>query len=1236
MTNVLREDSMEERHTATPIDAASFNQAPKPLTIAFFSSSPGGTLSISKWLMWRGIAEAAQNEGVNLIYVAGDEFETSPQAVLYDLIGEHNVDGVIIWNSFVSQNSSLKQAQEFADRFHPLPVVSVEMALEGCTNLLVNNTQGVCELLAHLTDVHGYRKIGFVCQPHNYNSSVRQAAFEAAMREAGYYDPNLVGSLEELDARGVRFGQDCQVILAPSDEMAVQVIETLRQRGLRVPEDVVVTGFNDGLEARGTQPALTTVRLPFRALGLKALEMVTCRIRCTNGHCIKGDESCRRDVYLNPYMILRRSCGCVEPMAEQSVAGPREYQGGDLREALVTLHSSLTEGMIYRMGTSDDNQARRWSVELVEIFTSELERHLADPSLRVPSTAYLHNLSNLAASAVAEGCNVSRWHEAITLLRQALLPYLRGDTLAFAEDLWQQARVLVGQVAVRAEVHRSWETARRAEILRETEAQLLIAFEFNEVLDILTQGLAKLGLLDFYLVLYEQGFDKFGRGRVALAVRNGERLPADPEQTSFPVRNLLPECYMPPGPHYELVLEALHLREEQIGYLVFVTPPPDDPTRCDVFQALRVQLSSALKGVRLRQKLHDAHQQAEEANQLKSRFLSMVSHELRTPLNLIVGLSEMAMRQQAKGQDAYEVLQKFMEQIYVSGQHLDRLIRDVLDLASSQAGQMSLICKPLDLRPVLEDLACMGGQLAQQKNLAFRMEVPDELPKVNGDKTRLRQILLNLISNAVKFTAHGEVAVIVEVEEHDILISVKDTGLGIAKEEQEKIFDEFHQSDRSLSRGYGGIGLGLAITRRLVELHGGRIWVTSDGAEGSGSTFHFTLPVLAVDTEQQSGDGAAEVVNSREGVVLILTGDLEGSQQLAGHLTSHGFMVEKLLYDDPPRILQNLMAAPPGAVVLDFAPASEQGWDVMKRIKENPGTHDIPVLFYSLLQNGNTGAVLEMDYLTKPVGSAELVMALRRHGLLQDHANNNGSNHKDAKKILVVDDEPGILDLHVRIVQKEMPSCVVLTAQNGNEALEMMRKHRPDLVLLDLMMPELDGFGVLKAMQMEDMLRNTPVIVLSAQVLTSRDMALLNQGVAAVLSKGLFSSQEILCRIETVLARSRRLGGEVQRLVQSAMAYIHEHFNEPISRADIANYLNINEQYLSRCFNKEMGIGPMVYLSRYRIQRAKRLLEIGSLSITQVAMEVGMSSQSYFSRVFQEETGVTPSAYQRGVRPPEN
>jgi signal transduction histidine kinase/DNA-binding response OmpR family regulator len=838
----------------------------------------------------------------------------------------------------------------------------------------------------------------------------------------------------------------------------------------------------------------------------------------------------------------------------------------------------------------------------------------------MPSERYLQALNDLLREVVLEGSNVTRWHEAISLLRQALLPYLHGHTMAFAEDLWQQARVLIGQIAVRSEVQRAWRAEQRTEILRGIEADLLISFEFNELLDILVRGLSRLGVSDFYLVLYENYADVKGLARLALAYQDGQRLALDPAQQVFPARNLLPDGLLSKDTSYGLVIEALTLREEQIGFIVFKTDPPADSAECDIYPALRIELSSALKGIRLRQKLHDARRQAEEADQLKSRFLSMVSHELRTPLNLIVGLSEMAMRQQARGKGTIQVIEKFLEQIYVSGQHLDRLIRDVLDLASSQAGQMNLICKQLDLVPVLNDAANIGQQLAGQKNLVFRAEIPPQLPHVWGDRTRLRQILLNLLSNAVKFTAHGEVVLRAVAKNGNITISVADTGLGIAKEEQELIFSEFHQTDRTTARGYGGIGLGLAITRRLVEMHGGRIWVTSTGLEGGGSNFHFSIPAL---TEEFMVD--EDKTGKRDGIVQILTKTRGGAQKLLQRMIHHGFIVEELALDDHPNFMEMLVASPPGAVVLDLAPAAELGWEIMKRLKETPCTQDIPVLFYSLMTEEDVGAVFEMDYLTKPVGTEQLIQALERHGL-------KASGQKDGKTILIIDDEQGILELHARMIQSELPLCKVLTAQTGYQGLDIMRNISPDLVLLDLMMPELDGFGVLRLMQEEQMLRGIPVIILSAQVLTEREMAALNQGVAAVLGKGLFTTKETIARIEGALARNKRLGSETQRMVHHGMAYIHEHYREQISRADVANHLSVNEQYLSRAFNRELGIGPMAYLSRYRIQQAKRLLEGGTMSITQIALEVGFTSQSYFSRIFQQETGVTPSAYQRGER----
>ncbi len=1181
------------------------------LTLAYFSSSPGGVWSFEKWLMWRGISEASREWGMNLVYVAGEEFDRDPQAVLYRLIDSSNVDGIIFWNSFFSTYSQPEAILAFLKRFEPIPIVSIERELPGCSNILVDNAQGVNNLVLHLYEKHNHTKIAFIGQKENQTSVLRWMAFKEATSRLGIYDEALVGELSELDDRGLIPGKDYQAIVALSDWESVLIAQKLRLRGVRLPQDVAITGFNDGMDARGSQPPLTTIRMPFRSMGRQAVEMLVNRIN--------GRES-PVTIWKPLQLILRRSCGCLEPMAEQAGITPTFAPPGTLSEVLTLRKSTILAEMALGMGTSVDTLAHAWAEKLLNIFLSGLFSSSGEIDSPV-SINYLQELNDLLQWATKEGSNVSRWHEALTTLRLQILPYLDPDQRGTAENLWQQARVLIGQTAVRSEINRGWEAAQRSEILRDLETELLVASSFTELLDILVLALPRLQITDLYLVVYEDPEKPEDKGRLVLAYQNSKRIGSDPGGEVILTRSILPEAILQAAEPYSLVIEAIHLAEEQIGYLAFKGNPPDNASMCDIYQSLRILVTSAVKEVRLRQALQEALNKAEEANQLKSQFLSMVSHELRTPLNLIVGLSEMALRRKARNKKAsLEATHKYLEQIYVSGQHLDRLIRDVLDLASSQVGQMKLFFEPLDLTPILEDAACMAGQLAQQKNLDLILNIEENLPSISGDKTRLRQVLLNLLSNAIKFTARGEITLSAGFSATSILISISDTGLGIPAGEQSKIFDEFYQAPYSSSLGYGGMGLGLAITRRLVELHGGKIWVESKGIEGSGSKFLFTLPIL----NEIEPVNPQNIVN--RDAILILTEDPEKTQLLVSQLNEHGFTLQVMRLDPQDIYLNNLLSSPPGAVILDLAPASEHGWQIIKQLKENPKTQDIPVLFYSLVSDQETGSVIEFDYLPKPVNTETLLNTLERYGL-------KGTPGSKTFTVLIIDDEPGILDLHATMIRSQVKNCQVLTAQNGKEGLEIMRSQRPDLVLLDLMMPEFDGFTVLNRMQEEQLLRNIPVIILTAQSLTEKEMSKLNQGVTAVLGKGLFSQVEMMERVETILARSRRLRSESQRLVQRAMAFIHEQYPQPIARADIANHLNVNEQYLSRCFKNEIGIGPMTYLSRFRIECAKRLLESGNLSITQTALAVGLSSQSYFSRIFQRETGISPSDYRKGIRP---
>jgi AraC-like DNA-binding protein len=363
-------------------------------------------------------------------------------------------------------------------------------------------------------------------------------------------------------------------------------------------------------------------------------------------------------------------------------------------------------------------------------------------------------------------------------------------------------------------------------------------------------------------------------------------------------------------------------------------------------------------------------------------------------------------------------------------------------------------------------------------------------------------VALNLVNNAIKFTDKGTVSFDVEAAGGTITVKVYDTGLGISPQEQESIFDEFSRSERSIQLGYRGLGLGLAICKRLVELHGGTIGVDSTGQAGKGSTFYFTLPTV-----------------------------------------------------EPPR---------------------------------------------------------------------EVIMNPRETRVADEK-----STQEQAVTILVVDNEPNTLDLHTRIVQSHSPSNRVLQAQSGKQALDVMGQEPIDLVVLDLQMPEMDGFEVLGKMGGDERLRRIPVIVVTGQALTEAEMARLSRGVASVLEKGLFNVEETVAHIRSALEGRRRLSGEAQRLVRKAMAYIHENFSQPITRRDIARHVNIAEDYLTFCFRQELGATPIKYLQRYRVNRAKELLKTGQTSITEIARLVGFTDSGYFSRIFHRETGMSPEAYRR-------
>jgi DNA-binding response OmpR family regulator len=603
---------------------------------------------------------------------------------------------------------------------------------------------------------------------------------------------------------------------------------------------------------------------------------------------------------------------------------------------------------------------------------------------------------------------------------------------------------------------------------------------------------------------------------------------------------------------------------------------------------------------------------------MKSRFLSTISHELRTPLNLIVGLSGMLLRESDESNIPLpEVTRRDIDRIHAYSQHLGGLIGDVIDLAVSDAGQLRLNLENVDLGQALRLVAESGSQLAAEKGLAWEVHLPESGPWVWGDQTRLRQVMLNLINNAIKFTSSGGISLRLVENTDSVSISVQDTGLGIPQDEQQAIFDEFRQSDRSVERGYGGLGLGLAICKRLVEMHGGTISVFSTGQEGSGSTFSFTLPTVHSPLDHDQSLARLLPAMPR---ILVLTNHSSTVEPLCDHLNKRGFDVQIALIQREFDWRSQLGVQPPETMILDVSTDPALGWQVLKEIKGSQTLSGIPVMFFSGSQS--EGSLLELDYLTKPIEISELTKALDQHWLFTN-------TNRTTCNILVVDDDADTLDMHARVVHAHSTSNRVLKARNGKEAMNLLRREIVDLVLLDLQIPEMDGFEVLEAMRAMESTRKIPVIVVTGKILTEAEMERLNQGVAAVLAKGLFSIEETIGHISSALEHKRRISEDAKRLVRLAMVYLQKNYSEPISRQTIAQHIGITEDHLTFCFRQELGITPILYLQRYRIKQAKRLLKDSHQSITEIAHDVGFSDSGYFSRIFRRETGMSPEKFRQ-------
>jgi signal transduction histidine kinase/CheY-like chemotaxis protein len=513
----------------------------------------------------------------------------------------------------------------------------------------------------------------------------------------------------------------------------------------------------------------------------------------------------------------------------------------------------------------------------------------------------------------------------------------------------------------------------------------------------------------------------------------------------------------------------------------------------------------------------EARKRAEEANRTKSEFLANMSHELRTPLNAIIGYSEIL--EEDAEDSGQEHLIKDLKKIRNAGKHLLNLINDVLDLAKIESGKVEIYLETFDIYKMVQEVVDTIQPVCDKNSNVLVVNCPTNMGVMRGDLTKIRQSLFNLLSNASKFTRHGRVTLNVQKElnkdsnsedRKSLCFMVEDTGIGMKPEQCEKLFQPFAQADNSTTRKYGGTGLGLSITQNFIHMMGGEILVESKF--GVGSKFIMKLPQIAshITPENDVFDEAtatSAIFNPHNTKTVLVIDDNHNDRRfLHRYLTGEGYNV--VMASNGKQGLQIALEVNPNLIVLDVMMPEMDGWETLVALKNDPALGNIPVVMSSSIEDRHLAQTLgAADYLVKPVDRHRLTAVVEKY--------TSRSTAAESSYILVVEDDENSREMVCRMLLQS--GRETRTAVNGKAAIAAIQSEIPQLILLDLMMPEMDGFEVIKRVRENPDWESIPIVVITAMELSAIESRHVSSQVQSIFQKGKYEKQELLHEVDEIM-----------------------------------------------------------------------------------------------------------------------